>query len=198
MEVPLPQCHSLRCDRLMIQSTQDRDRYIQADLKRAGVGRWSWAVGFRHPLLRYQRLLRRTEYVVNCRKGRLWKPYVLFCLFRLRRAGMKLGFTIHPNNFGPGLSIAHWGTIVVNPGCRVGANCRIHPGTSLGETDGGSPVLGDDCYIGPGAKLFGPITLGDRVSIGANAVVHKSFGSDLVLVGVPARAIDRRDGAGRE
>ena len=192
MEALFPQRPGLRCDRPMIQSKEDRDRYIQADLRQANIGRWSWAVGMRYPLLRYQRMLRRTEYVVNCRKGRLWKPYVLFCLMRLRRAGIKLGFTIHPNTFGPGLSIAHWGTIVVNPHCRIGANCRIHPGTSLGETDGGSPVLGDDCYIGPGAKLFGPITLGDRVSIGANAVVHKSFGSDLVLVGVPARAIDRR------
>ncbi len=102
---------------------------------------------------------------------------------------MKLGFTIHPNVFGPGLSIAHWGTIVVNTAVRIGMNCRIHPGTSLGELRGGAPTLGHDCYIGPGAKLFGPIILGDRVQIGANAVVNRSFPSDTLLVGIPAAAV---------
>lgn len=176
----------------MIRSKADLAEYWRADLARAGMSNWSWVKAIRYPILRYQRMLRMTEFALNCRKGRMWKPYVLLRLMSLRRAGIKLGFTIHPNVFGPGLSIAHWGTIVINPNVRVGANCRIHPGTSLGETNGGSPRMGDDCYIGPGAKLFGPIILGDRVRIGANAVVNKSYGSDLVLVGIPARPVKAR------
>lgn len=173
----------------MIKSVADLKHYNDADLAQAGLKQWRPWSGFRYPILAFQRLLRRTEYVVNCRQGKIWKPYVFLCLFRLRGVGIRLGFTIHPNVFGPGLSIAHWGTIVTNPNVRIGKNCRIHPSTSLGESDGGSPRLGDDCYVGPGAKLFGPIELGDRVKIGANAVVNKSFGSDVVLAGVPARVV---------
>ncbi|AUW57335.1 serine acetyltransferase [Sphingobium sp. SCG-1] len=176
----------------MIQSKADLDRYVKADLAIVGITRWRLWMGLRYPLLRYQRILRKTEYAVNCTRGPLRKPYVFLRQYLLRRAGMKLGFTIHPNIFGPGLSIAHWGTIVINPNVRIGANCRIHPSTSLGEYKGGSPQLGDDCYIGPGAKLFGPITLGDRVKIGANAVVTKSFPSDVVLRGIPADIVKPR------
>ncbi len=175
----------------MIRSKSDLKNYLAADLASAGIARWRLWMGLRYPLLRYQRLLRKTEYAVNCSHGPLRKPYIFLKQYLLRRAGMKLGFTIYPNIFGPGLSIAHWGTIVINPNARIGANCRIHPGTSIGEYKGGSPQIGDDCYIGPGAKLFGPITLGNRVQIGANAVVTKSFPSDVVLAGVPARAVSR-------
>lgn len=171
----------------MIKSKTDLTRYLQADLAKAGISQWRPWMAIRYPLLRYQRMLRKTEYAVNCARGPLRKPYVFLRQFLLRRAGIRLGFTIHPNIFGPGLSIAHWGTIVINPNVRIGANCRIHPSTSIGEYNGGSPQLGDDCYIGPGAKLFGPIILGDRVKIGANAVVTKSFPSDVSLRGVPAK-----------
>jgi serine O-acetyltransferase len=51
------------------------------------------------------------------------------------------------------------------------------------------PVIGDNCYIGPGAKLYGGIILGDNVAIGANSVVNKSFEGDCVIAGVPAKVI---------
>jgi serine O-acetyltransferase len=102
-----------------------------------------------------------------------------------------LGFTIAPNVFGPGLSIAHPGTIVVHSDARVGANCRLHVGVVIGashDEHAGVPTIGDDCYIGPGAKLFGAIEIGDRTRIGANAVVNRSFPEgDTTIAGVPAR-----------
>ena len=69
-----------------------------------------------------------------------------------------------------------------------GRNCRLHPSTSIGDYNG-VPCLGDNVYIGPGAKIYGPVTLGDNVAVGANAVVNKSFGSNVTLGGVPARII---------
>lgn len=102
-----------------------------------------------------------------------------------------MGFSISPNVFGPGLSIAHHGTITVNGGASVGANCRIHPSTSIGTArgfDAAAPSIGDNAYIAPGARLFGPIVLGHNVTIGANAVVHRSWeGDGITLVGIPAR-----------
>ena len=57
----------------------------------------------------------------------------------------------------------------------------------------GVPVIGDDCYIGPGAKLFGAIEIGDRTLIGANAVVNRSFpAGNTTIAGVPARQVAGR------
>ena len=167
----------------MIESFADLKRYQREDLASAKLAHWSWHSRFRHPVMAFQRKLRRTEYVVNCLKGPLWGPARAFARFRLRTAGMKLGFTIPVNVFGPGLSIPHWGTIVINPDCRVGARCRMHPGVCLGWHKGGVPMLGDDCYLGPGAKVFGGVILGDKTKVSANAVVSRSYpdgGSILV------------------
>lgn len=60
----------------MIQSKADLDRYMKADLAIVGITRWRPWMGLRYPLLRYQRILRKTEYAVNCTRGPLRKHYV--------------------------------------------------------------------------------------------------------------------------
>lgn len=62
---------------------------------------------------------------------------------------------------------------------------------NIGESlDKKAPRLGDNCWIGPGAKLFGGITIGEGVMIGAGSVVNKSFTeNNITIVGVPARKI---------
>ena len=113
------------------------------------------------------------------------------------RKSIKLGFTIPANVFGPGLNIAHVGTIVVNRNARVGKGCWIYPGVNIGANTGGSddvPILGDDVFLGPGAKVFGKIQIGDNTSIGANAVVTKSFPEgNQTIAGVPARKISENN-----
>jgi serine O-acetyltransferase len=173
----------------MINSRRDLSHYLSEDMRAHGVRRWHFFLRFRYPVLAWQRHLRRVEFIHNTRSSRIWRPYVMFRLWRLRDHGIKLGFTIPVNVFGPGLSIAHWGTITVDAKARVGANCRIHPGTAIGHKNGRSPTLGDDCYVGPGAKIFGGVTLGSRVMVGANAVVNSSFEDGSILVGVPARKV---------
>ena len=86
---------------------------------------------------------------------------------------LKLGFSIPINVFGPGLSIAHYGTIVVNPTARIGKNCRIHEGVTIGATNGDtrSALIGDNVFIGSGAKVIGNICIAPDVAIAANAVV---------------------------
>lgn len=113
----------------------------------------------------------------------LWHYYIH------KKLSYKLGYTIYKNNFGPGVCFCHYGTLVVNEDARIGKNCRIHVGVNIGRFNGGVPRIGDNCYIGPGAKLFGPIIIGDNVTIGANAVVNKSFPDNCVIVGVPAKII---------
>ena len=136
--------------------------------------------------LRFQLRLRRIEYLYNTMRRNPVRRLRWFLLEVINhRLATRLGFSIPKNVFGPGLCIVHYGTIVVNPAARVGRNCRIHPSTSIGDYDG-VPVLGDNIYIGPGAKLFGSITIGDNVAVGANSVVNRSFGSNVTIAGVPA------------
>ena len=109
--------------------------------------------------------------------------------------GYKLGFSISENVFDQGLSIAHYGTIIVNPSVKVGKNCRIHAGVNIGASvDGKSPMIGDNVYIGPGAKIFGGIILGNNIAVGANAVVNKSFPlGNCTIGGIPAHIISEKD-----
>jgi serine O-acetyltransferase len=61
---------------------------------------------------------------------------------------------------------------------------------NIGEHNGGAPRIGNDVYIGPGAKLFGDIEIADNIVIGANAVVNKSFLTPGISIGgVPARQL---------
>ena len=106
----------------------------------------------------------------------------------------RLGFSIPLNVFGSGLIIAHVGPIVVSPYARIGRTCRIHVGVNIGTRAGvpnKAPTIGDDVYIGPGAKLFGRIEVADRIAVGANAVVNKSFGElGISIGGVPVKKIN--------
>ena len=81
----------------------------------------------------FERLLRAIEYLDACRPSALWAPYRALLSLRFHRLSTRLGFTIPPHVFGPGLSIAHRGTIVVNGAARVGANCRIHVCVNIGS-----------------------------------------------------------------
>lgn len=91
----------------------------------------------------------------------------------------KLGFTLYKNQFGPGLYIMHYGTIVVNPACRIGANCNINADVNIGM---GGSIIGNDCYISPGVKIVKPVHIGYHVVIGANAVVTKDIPDDCMVV----------------
>jgi len=87
---------------------------------------------------------------------------------------------------GPGLYIGHFGGIVISRHSVIGSNCNLSQDVTIGVSgDGakrGAPTIGDDVYIAPGAKLFGAITVGDRVRIGANAVIHADVPDDAVAV----------------
>lgn len=90
---------------------------------------------------------------------------------------------------GRNFVIDHFGGIVVHGDVRFGDDCRLRNGVVIGLVrpgEGGVPVLGDGVDIGAGAKLLGPIRIGNRVSIGANAVVLCDVPDDAIAVGVPA------------
>lgn len=177
----------------MIKSKQDYEYYLEAD--RIALGKKS-----KKPMLFFdevwvfQRLLRKVEYYKNCKTSIFYRPYYYYLYLKFHLLSIFLGFHIKPNVFGPGLSISHPGTIVVNGNVRVGANCRIHVCTVIGTKAGYedvTPKIGNNVYIGPGAKIFGDIEIADGIAIGANSVVNKSFTEQNIgIAGIPAKKIN--------
>ncbi|TVR39613.1 MAG: serine acetyltransferase [Cryomorphaceae bacterium] len=183
----------------MIQSRKDYEYYLLADeialgvIRPEGISGWLRNLFFPHLIWEFQKALRKLEYLQNVKSGWLARVQKFFVLRRFRRLSYKLGFSIPPNVFGPGLSIAHYGTIIVNDHAQIGANCRIHAGVNIGSRAGfagEAPKIGDDCYIGPGVKIFGAVTIAHGTAIGANAVVNKSFSEpNNSIAGIPAKSI---------
>lgn len=180
----------------MINSYERYLEYLEADRISRGRGKTLRSSLF-DDIWRFQRLMRRLEYVTNCHKSCILRA---FLTYRYRKLGIRLGYSIPINVFGPGLAIVHVGTIVVNEGARVGANCRLHAGVNIGTKAGTSsetPSIGDNCYIGPGVKMFGRIVIGPNMAIGANAVVNKSFpAGNATIGGIPAKIISSKTSEG--
>ena len=181
----------------MIKSREDYLRFLEADRVALGhthkYGFMDWLMD---DIWTFERLLRKVEYYHNCVRS-VWGGIMRRILYyRLHKMAIRLSFSIPINTIEEGLSIAHYGPIIVNTKTHIGKNCRIHVGVNIGEggKNAEAPQIGDNCYLGPGAKLFGGIVLGDNVKVGANAVVNKSFPEgNCTLVGIPAHEVVKSD-----
>ncbi len=108
------------------------------------------------------------------------------------------GIEIHPGaKIGPGFFIDHGMGVVIGETAEIGANATLYHGVTLGGTSWNKgkrhPTLEDDVVVGAGAKILGPITIGARTRVGANAVVVKDVPPDSVVVGIPGRVTHRKD-----
>lgn len=174
----------------MIQSKIDYKRYLERDRIALGLRRKQPHI-FGDEIWKFERLLRKMEYLINCRPF-MYQIRLLSVKWRKHRMSLICGgYQILCNCFGEGLSIVHFGSVVVSAGASVGKNCRIHEGVTIGATNHSNIAakIGDNCFIGSGAKIIGEIKLGNNVAIGAGAVVVHSFGSDLTIAGVPAKKV---------
>lgn len=182
----------------MITNKQTLQLYLDADKFALGINR-RIPRPFMDSIWRYERTLRYYEYHKNV--GNKLRRFIYSLLLTIR--GERLGFTISGNCFGLGLRINHHGLLIVNAKARIGKWCDIHQGVNVGENgyvdDLGKhvsevPQLGDFCFIGPGAKVFGDCQIGNNVRIGANAVVNKDIPSDNTAFGNPLQIhMNRRD-----
>lgn len=179
----------------MIKNKTDYKKYIYQDKIALGFTKKRPRM-FYDEIWRFEKLLRKCEYYKNCHKSLFSRVYLKFLLIKFHKLSVKLGFSIPLNVFGPGLSIAHYGVITVNGSARVGKNCRIHESTCIGATNGtnDAPIIGDNVFIGTGAKLIGNIKIGDNVAIGAGALVNKSFEENGITIGgIPAKKISNNN-----
>ena len=100
---------------------------------------------------------------------------------------------------GPGLRIWHFGNIFLHGEVRIGANCTLRQGVTIGNrhADGGAPVVGDNVDFGCYAQALGNVRIGNGCRIGAMSVVLDDMPDGSTAVGVPARIIQPSSGPPR-
>ncbi len=163
----------------MIKTKDDYKRYLEQDALAArrmerkyfGIFDYVW---------KFQKCYRKCEYHRSFSKSKklLFIFPIIWNLLKYKRLSLKLGFSIPLEaQIEEGFSIAHYGTVVIASAARIGKNCRMHEGVNIGATNGSTkaPVIGNNVFIGTGAKIIGDISIADDVAIGANAVVVKSI-----------------------
>jgi serine O-acetyltransferase len=91
--------------------------------------------------------------------------------------------------FGPGFVLIHSIGVVINGAVKGGANVKIEHQVTIGAERRQSPVIGNDVFIGAGAKVIGPVTIGDGALVGANAVVVHDVPDHVTVVGIPAKVV---------
>ena len=112
----------------------------------------------------------------------------------LKKHGCDIGCNA---SIGKGLALGHPVGIVIAGKSKIGCNCTIMSCVTIGaksldNAGGGYPCIGDNVYIGTGAKLIGNVSIGKGVVIGANAVVLNDVNDNSIAVGVPARILVRK------
>jgi len=128
----------------------------------------------------------------------LWTHgYLLAGRFSSHIARWLTGIEIHPAaKLGRRLVIDHGMGVVIGETAEIGDDCYIYHQVTLGvaRTSGGKrhPTIGNNVIIGAGAKVLGPITVGDNARVGSNSVVLESVPPDTTVVGMPARPVDRK------
>ncbi|OUN99903.1 serine O-acetyltransferase [Bacteroides clarus] len=178
----------------MIQDKTDLKEYLIEDLKRFDGKKpklkdWllknEWAY-----IYRYLWILRHLEY----HKNNKHKLRYIWYFFWYKRMCFNLSIDIKPNNLGPGFRLMHLGALVrIKKNCKIGRNCTMLPGVVIGNkhlaNDDEWVIIGNNCYLGLGVKIFGKVTIGNNVTIGANAVITKDIPDNAIVGGIPARII---------
>ena len=187
----------------MIKTRKDLKEYLEADSKnywhlhQGCLKRWYTHL-FTDPMTDQSKIwgyiynLRHLEYHIN-NSGGYHTLAKLYYSWRLRSLSYKTGFQISPNTCGKGLTIWHWGTIIVNGRARIGENCTLRPMVLIGHRseDENAPVIGDNVTISSGVSIIGPITIGDNVIIAPNAAVVSDVLNNCVVGGIPAKVIKK-------
>lgn len=144
------------------------------------------------PGFRYTYLLRLASmYNKKSIKGVIYR-------FLLRKYSIKYGIQIYPStSIGKGLYIGHWGTIIVNHNAKIGENCNLSSGVTIGQTNRGEkqgcPTIGNKVWIGTNAVIVGKINIGNNVMIAPNGFVNFDVPDNSIVVGNPGNIIRKEN-----
>lgn len=111
-------------------------------------------------------------------------PIYIFLSYRIKSNwGIKIS---RHASIGKGFYIGHFGAIIIAADTVIGKNCNISQDVTIGISgqgeNRGCPIIGDEVYIAPGAKVFGKIKIGNNVKIGANTVIYKDVPDNSIVV----------------
>lgn len=142
----------------------------------------------------YDKYWSRREKLYHPKTNKLLKLYYKYYIRRTnRRQNADINcFTFGEDNFRGRPKLGHGlNGIVVAGGAIIGENCYISHQVTIGRSRGEAPVIGDNVYIGPGAKIFGGIHIGNNVKIGANCVVFENIPDNATVVLQKPRIIEK-------
>lgn len=125
--------------------------------------------------------------------SRRWRLTPLEMLFNKLNAVLCNCIIGRGAEFGPGLVLVHATGTVINAQVRGGSGVHIEHQVTIGAERRQSPRIGNDVFIGAGAKIIGAVLIGDGARIGANAVVVDDVPPHTTAVGIPARVVRRRE-----
>lgn len=133
--------------------------------------------------------------VIHRLSHRLWH-WKLKWLARLlsQLARWLTGIEIHPGSkIGRRFFIDHGMGVVIGETAEIGDDCTLYHGVTLGGTawrkEKRHPTLGNNVVVGAGAKILGPITIGDNARVGSNSVVVRDVPAGATVVGIPGRIV---------
>lgn len=184
--------------RIMISSKSEMKLWIKADfksykMKHPFIARLTY--GENWELFSYMLNLRHLEYYTNKRQRPWDKLFRAYYWLKHRKNIKKTMIHIAPNCVGPGLHLVHRGFRRLGEGSymHIGCNCTCLPNVLFGKKNPDVKEedfwIGDDCYIGTGATILGPINIGNNVTIAAGAVVTKDVPDNCTVAGVPAKIV---------
>ena len=139
-----------------------------------------------NPNLHFIYVFRTTQkYPKNTFLGKFWRLI-------LRRYQIKYGFQIYPETqIGEGLYLGHWGFLAINPKVIIGKNCNIAQGVSIAQANRGkfqgTPIIGNEVWVGPNAVIVGGITIGNNVLIAPNVYLAEDVPDNSLVIGNPCR-----------
>jgi len=169
---------------------------LDADLfrYRGTTGRRAWLSAYlREPGFRFTHYLRKVRFYGE-RKKSLWIFAYAYHRIMLHHYRFRYGFDISPTtSIGPGLYIGHFGGVVISPHAVLGAHTNIAQGVTIGAASRGprtgAPTLGDRVWVGANAIIVGKVTIGSDALIAPGSYVNFDVPEMAVVLGNPGKVV---------
>lgn len=176
---------------------KDREAYEKLQKVRGLRAKLS-ALIFKDRFFEYMKTLRKLEYYTNMPHRNIIQMIMFYYYgYKLSKAKIKTGIDLDANVAGPGLRIVH-GKCLFSVASKLGSGCKVMSDVTIGVFGPynrcGAPKIGNNVFIGTGARIIGNIEIADDVVIGANSVVCKSIlEKGITVAGIPAKKVSDTD-----
>lgn len=142
-------------------------------------------------------IYRKAHFYSKC-SGFLNAIRAFYWRYRLNKVSRKYLFQIpYPVTIGYGFNFVHFGRIIVAPDVKIGNNCNVFTGVTIGSTARGPkkgvPTIGNNVWIGPNAVIVGGVTIEDNVLIAANSYVNFDVPANSIVIGNPGKIIAKKN-----